>query len=129
MERGRFPAYLVDMSHGPATAVAPGDPRRRQAWRVACLTYRQCRRENHLETICFHNARHQLWLLMPELDYWAAAEETTRAIYYASWKHPAWLWSGTSGLPPRPEKPFVPPHIIDGPMALAAIARAERMKA
>lgn len=113
------------MSHGPATAIAPSDPRRLAAWRTACIAYRQCRREGQYESICWHNARHQLWLLMPDLDYWAAAEATTQAIYYASWKFPAWLNAGVSTV--RPKMPFVPPHIINGSMALMKMRKEGRL--
>lgn len=106
------------MSHGPAQKIAPRDPRLRDAWRAACLEYRQCRREGHHEAICYHNARATLWRAVPELSYDRAAEETTLAISYASVVHPKWLWSRTASVPPRPKMPFVPPHIIKDPHIL-----------
>ncbi len=112
------------MSHGPAQALLPQSEKMTEAWRAAVLVYRTCLREGHFEHISYHNARAQLWRLMPELTYDEAAEAATQAIYFMSWKFPAWLWSGTSGLPPRPKMPFTPPHIINDPVSLARLRRA-----
>lgn len=95
----------------------------REAWRAAVLVYRTCKREGHYDHICYHNARAELWRMMPDLSYDAAAEATTQAIYFASWKFPQWLWEGTSGVPPRPKMPFVPPHIINDPVTLSKMQK------
>ncbi|WP_414462405.1 hypothetical protein [Hyphomicrobium sp. DY-1] len=118
--------FLAAMSHGPAQKVLPRDPRLHAAWRAACLEYRACRREGHYEWICYHNARAALWRLVPNLTYEKAAEETTNAISYASVMHPKWLWSGTSGVPPRPKMPFTPPHVINDPETLMRFRREDQ---
>jgi hypothetical protein len=115
------------MSHGPAHPTAPRDERLKQAWRVACVTYRQCKREGHLDSICFHNARHRLWMLVRELGYWGAANEITQAIAFASWAHPEWLWDGTSGVSPRSKFPYIPPHIINDPVSLRKTRQEEKL--
>lgn len=114
------------MSHGPAQKVTPRDPRLLGAWRAACVEYRACRREGHDEWICAANARATLWRLVPELTYEQAAHESAQAISYASVMHPAWLWAGTSDVPPRPKMPFTPPHVITDRAELFRLQETER---
>ncbi|WP_414463362.1 hypothetical protein [Hyphomicrobium sp. DY-1] len=114
---------LICMSHGPAQKTAPRHPRLRDAWRAACVEYRACRREGHYEWICTANARATLWRMMPGLTYEQVAHETIQAISYASVMHPSWFWAGTSGVPPRPKRPFIPPHIIKDPEVLWRMGR------
>jgi hypothetical protein len=116
------------MSHGPAQKTAPRDPRLRDAWRRACIVYRQCLREGHYEHISAHNARHALWLMVPELSYEQSAHEATQAISYCSVVNPKWLWDGTSGVPARTKMPFVPPHVIKDPQVLGRMEREASRK-
>jgi hypothetical protein len=79
----------------PTQASQPRDDIK-PAWRVACVAYRDVRRQGELHFPAWRKARAAVLELRPDLSEREAGDEAHRAVHYASVYHQAWLWHGVT---------------------------------
>lgn len=75
----------------PSQTTLPGDDLK-PAWRVACVAYREVRRQGELHFPAWRKARAAIQELRPDLDEKEAGRQASAAIHYASVFHTKWLW-------------------------------------
>jgi hypothetical protein len=80
------------MSSSPGQPIPPSTSEIAAGRRAACIAYRRVHRTGQLHGPAFREALLALRAVRPELMERQAAEQTTDAIYYASYAHPVWLW-------------------------------------